>query len=279
MIKKLLLIVFLGLFLSACSSTQEIVYSGQKSGNIKVGATKAQVKKEFLSGGAANDPWTGGCGYKYYPETQMEIIYSKGSQDIFLVFENVISKQKRVGPSHDEYCSANKWDLGNGTLKAWVPTLDGAIQIATGNTGNVANKTKSTKQSLDTFKTMCKDIGYNEGTEKFADCVKDLYLKNTSGNTQNKVISNVTGTPKKKIDPSVWDDLGNISEDLLSGKSVSETLGSTSGTNSNSSKIQCFKSNERISGTNKICSYNCMGSEVVRNVSSTSLCPLSIDLN
>ena len=60
--KKLLGILVLGLFLSACSSTQEIVYSGQKSGNIKVGATKAQVKKEFLSGGPANDPWSGGCG-------------------------------------------------------------------------------------------------------------------------------------------------------------------------------------------------------------------------
>ncbi|MDC0899218.1 hypothetical protein OAS08_02980 [Candidatus Pelagibacter sp.] len=42
------------------------------------------------------------------------------------------------------------------------------------------------------------------------------------------------------------------------------------------SAVTCFKSGERISGMNKICFYNCMGSEAAITISSTSLCPLTI---
>ena len=38
----------------------------------------------------------------------------------------------------------------------------------------------------------------------------------------------------------------------------------------------CFKSGENISGMNKICYYNCLGSTNAINVKSTQLCPLSI---
>ena len=40
--------------------------------------------------------------------------------------------------------------------------------------------------------------------------------------------------------------------------------------------VKCFKSGEQISGFNKICFYNCMGSTRAITISSTSLCPLSI---
>lgn len=39
----------------------------------------------------------------------------------------------------------------------------------------------------------------------------------------------------------------------------------------------CFKSGEQTSGMNKICYYDCLGSQVAINVSSVSLCPLSIN--
>lgn len=137
------------------------------------------------------------------------------------------------------------------------------------------------KQIIEPFKEMCKNIGYKEGTEKFADCVKDLYLKKLDAKNQSQTQSQttITAVPKKKIDPSVWNDLLNISKGMSEGKTFTESLGSVGSSSSSSSKIQCFKSGERISGTNKICSYNCMGSEVVQNISSTSICALSIDLN
>ena len=39
----------------------------------------------------------------------------------------------------------------------------------------------------------------------------------------------------------------------------------------------CFKTGERISGMNKICYYNCLGSEAAITISSVALCPLTIE--
>lgn len=41
--------------------------------------------------------------------------------------------------------------------------------------------------------------------------------------------------------------------------------------------IVCFKTGERISGMNKICYYDCLGSEAAITISSVDLCPLTID--
>jgi hypothetical protein len=39
----------------------------------------------------------------------------------------------------------------------------------------------------------------------------------------------------------------------------------------------CFKTGERTSGMNKICYYDCLGSEAAITIKSTELCPLSIN--
>lgn len=41
--------------------------------------------------------------------------------------------------------------------------------------------------------------------------------------------------------------------------------------------LMCFKSGEVISGMNKICFYDCLGSTVAITISSVSLCPLTIN--
>jgi hypothetical protein len=41
--------------------------------------------------------------------------------------------------------------------------------------------------------------------------------------------------------------------------------------------LMCFKSGEQISGMNKICYYNCMGSQAAITIKSFQLCPLSIN--
>ena len=40
--------------------------------------------------------------------------------------------------------------------------------------------------------------------------------------------------------------------------------------------VTCFKKGEYTSGFNKICIYNCLGSDVAITIASTKLCPLSI---
>lgn len=41
--------------------------------------------------------------------------------------------------------------------------------------------------------------------------------------------------------------------------------------------ILCLKSGEQISGQNKICYYNCAGSEAAITIKSYELCPMSIN--
>lgn len=42
-------------------------------------------------------------------------------------------------------------------------------------------------------------------------------------------------------------------------------------------QISCFLTSERVSGTNKICTYDCGPSEVVTTVKSHELCPQRIN--
>jgi hypothetical protein len=40
--------------------------------------------------------------------------------------------------------------------------------------------------------------------------------------------------------------------------------------------VMCFKTGERVSGMNKICYYDCLGSAYAITIKSHELCPLSI---
>ena len=130
------------------------------------------------------------------------------------------------------------------------------------------------KKEIEPFKNMCRNIGYSEGTEKFADCVKDLYLKKLDADNQSQVTTSVS-KPKRTIDPSVWDDLLGVSQGLLGGKSVTETLSGVSSSSSRS-KMTCFKTGEETGGLNKICRYDCVGNLVTTTVGAAQMCPIQI---
>lgn len=40
--------------------------------------------------------------------------------------------------------------------------------------------------------------------------------------------------------------------------------------------VTCFKSGEQTSGMNRICYYNCLGSQAAITISISEMCPLSI---
>ena len=46
---------------------------------------------------------------------------------------------------------------------------------------------------------------------------------------------------------------------------------------SSAKAVTCFKSGEYVSGLNKICIYDCMGSDTAITIGSTQLCPLTIE--
>ena len=127
---------------------------------------------------------------------------------------------------------------------------------------------RSNQISLIDIKNTCMAFGYKEGSEKLADCMKEIYLKQSSLQQQN------ISKPKRKIDPSVFDDLNNISKGILNdGKSASEAI---SGTTSSKRTLTCFRTGEETGGLNKICRYDCAGSIITPNIGSSEICPIQI---
>jgi len=123
------------------------------------------------------------------------------------------------------------------------------------------------KKTLASLKNTCKEFGYKEGTEKFADCLKDLYLKESDN--QNQTLSQtipVTPKSKRKIDPSVWDDIISLSTGVMNGSSKSKTP-----------KQVCFRKGQEKIGFGKSCRYSCTGSLYTMMVGSLELCPLTIE--
>ena len=143
---------------------------------------------------------------------------------------------------------------------------------------------KSVKEIAETAKKVCEDFGYKPGTEKFADCAKEIYLKEIEQTETSTVVVQqdnsgaeaLANELKRQRKQQVFDELMGISEGLLGGKSIPEVLGAPSNS-SRSRSISCNNTGETISGTNKICYYSCTGSSVTTNVGAAQQCPLTIN--
>ena len=126
---------------------------------------------------------------------------------------------------------------------------------------------KEIKSEIEGLKNTCKKFGYKAGTEKFADCVKDLYVKQID--KQNQTLSQTTTTtskPKRKIDPSVWDDIIGLSTGVMNGSSKSKTP-----------RQVCFRTGQEKIGFGKSCRYSCTGSLYTMMVGSMEMCPLTVE--
>ena len=141
-----------------------------------------------------------------------------------------------------------------------------------GNRVQVAGLNSKKPPRFEGLKKTCIDIGYTAGTEKFADCVKDLYVKQLEAKNiaQSKTTTTTTSTPKRKIDPSVWDDL------LKLGGISSGSTNTSSSSSSSSLKSTCYNTGEETGGLNKSCKYSCSGSIVTTTISALEICPVHI---
>ena len=126
------------------------------------------------------------------------------------------------------------------------------------------------QKNLSSFKQTCKKDELNkEGTKRLADCVKKLQLKREA--LQNKTYSKpknsiTTSKPKRKIDPSVWDDIISLSTGVMNGSSKSKTP-----------RKVCFKTGQEKIGFGKSCRYSCTGSLYTMMVGSMEMCPLTVE--
>ena len=126
---------------------------------------------------------------------------------------------------------------------------------------------------ISNIKKTCLDFGYKENTDKYADCLKDLYIKESS----EPIVIKDSGSEvlakelkrQRRMDAS--DDLDRISKDLLGGKSIGESVGGVSPRSS--SGDVCFFDSESRSGLNKICYYKCVSGIKTKNVGASQMCP------
>ena len=146
-----------------------------------------------------------------------------------------------------------------------------------------SKKQKQKISQLNNIKSTCRNFGYKEGSEKFADCVKEIYLKETSQPTTQTVIVQQGDSGSKQLADELkrqrrqqgFDELLGVSKGLSEGKSLSEALGGTSGSSSKRT-MTCFKTGEEVGGFNKSCRYSCAGNLVTTTVGSAQMCPIQI---
>ena len=138
--KKLLMILVLGLLLSGCYTATVDETVGTQFQRLNKGMSKAQVRNLFKPVIIEDDPfsaWQGKpsqCRVEYFKEQKMEIL-SSVNRNTHLVFENVTIP--RVG-------CINTQNLGNGTFYSAHNTLS-AAQAVIPNNKSIVKKPKKTK--------------------------------------------------------------------------------------------------------------------------------------
>ena len=110
--KKLLGIMVLGLFLSACASNDKIVNSGKLKQNL----TKSELQDVLFNSYPGDDPFIPGGGSLFINENNAEIIWGS-NKNTYYVFRFV---------SETVSCGMVLCKLGNGGLESWHSSLKAA---------------------------------------------------------------------------------------------------------------------------------------------------------
>jgi hypothetical protein len=206
--------------------------------------------------------------------------YTKGKKAIYCSREN-LSREPVYGDNKIYLDQFNKlmvypnYDTTNG-----LKTNYNTIQAEFWEKNKPKNKQEKV-EAMSSIKKTCKDFGFKEGTEKFAECLKDLYLKeNTQQQSTQSIIVNDSGSQaiademKRQRNQQTTDELLNLSRELSKGKSLGEIYGGASPKSGGG--VSCNLTNSVMSGTNRICYYKCGVSTQTSNVGAAQQCPLTM---
>jgi|688.fasta_scaffold595979_1 hypothetical protein len=205
----------------------------------------------------------------------------KGKKAIYcspknLSFEPVYGNNKIYSDQFNKLMVFPNYDTTNG-----LKTNYNTIQAEFWEKNKPKNKQEKV-EAMSSIKKTCKDFGFKEGTEKFAECLKDLYLKeNTQQQSTQSIIVNDSGSQaiademKRQRNQQTTDELLNLSRELSKGKSLGEIYGGAS-PKSGASGGSCTLTNSVQSGTNRICYYRCGVSTQTSNVGAAQQCPLTM---
>ena len=228
--KKVIVAVLLGMLL-VCNVSFAKDPGWIRKGKLKIGMSGAEVA-HILFWSAPWDhkrnPTSSGCISEYYKESKQEILIPP-SKDIYYVFEDV-TLPSIVG----EEC-----DVGNGTLQAYtyshadaLALIENKNNVQTSVSRKLSKSEKKQKEQEDNkfakieeYKKTCSAIGFELGTDKFADCTLKLYVADNKETTQ--IVQSSSGVQEmiiydpdreRRIQQKAWNDLlhGRCSLNALS---------------------------------------------------------------
>jgi len=130
--KKLLAIVVLGLLLTGCATTENLISSGK----FKKDMSKSEFQDSFLTSYPSDEPFYPDGGSEFFANSGNEIVWAPNKSQ-FYVFKNV---------SQPVTCGIFLCKIGNGTLDTWHDSLDDA-RASISKTASVTSSNTSTTSS------------------------------------------------------------------------------------------------------------------------------------
>ena len=207
--------------------------------------------------------------------------YTKGKKAIYCSRENlfvepVYGNNKIYIDQFGKLMVYPNYDMANG-----LKTNFNNIQAELWEKNKPKNKQEKA-EAMSSIKKTCKDFGFKEGTEKYAECLKDLYLKENTQNSQPIIVQQGDSGSKALADEmrrqrnqQTSDELLGLSRELSKGRSLGEIYGG-SPPKSGGAGGSCTLTNSVMSGTNRICYYRCGVSTQTSNVGAAQQCPLTM---
>ena len=233
--RKAILILLIGLFWCSVSFAKDPGWI--RKGKLKIGMSAAEVNHILFWSApwdSKHHPLSKGCIREYYKESKQEILIPP-SKGIYYVFEDVT-----VPGIVGESC-----DLGNGKFQAYTYSHADALALIE-NKNNVqtsvsrklsksekAQKEKEVAQKeqedkkfekIGDYKKTCSALGFELGTDKFADCTLKLFV---ADNQNVQVVQSSSGAQEmiiydpdreRRIKQKSWNDFlhGRCSLNALS---------------------------------------------------------------
>ena len=127
--KKLLAIVVLGLLLTGCATTENLISSGK----FKKDMSNSEFQDSFLTSYPSDEPFYPDGGSEFFANSGNEIVWAPNKSQ-FYVFKNV---------SQPVTCGIFLCKIGNGTLDTWHDSLDDA-RASISKTASVTSSNTST---------------------------------------------------------------------------------------------------------------------------------------
>ena len=183
--RKILGVIFLSLLLSGCASLEGNVFSGMP-------------KKSFCSAKSSGS-FSAICNQKFFYYNNGVEVLKKGSE--FAVFKNV------TAPTLGDKGFSVRY--GNGTyvrsVYSWSEAQNLVAMLDPTFSNSSTNSLTTSSSMINSAKSTCKTLGFEEGTDKFTDCALKLYTQEVENKVALKVAEQKVSSSSSSGTMTIYD--------------------------------------------------------------------------